>query len=128
MPDRLLWLYLTNAVLLINHEIDSAYWKEWELFRLPGGIAGFLLLHSPLLHFLVNKRWFLVVSDSRIQTGRKIIKDTKKIRDSSKMGYPLKKGERLLLMPLLNAIQISYIIIKVEDDRGIRCTRNKGSL
>ena len=36
MTDLLVWLYLTNAVLLINHEIDSAYWKEWELFKLPG--------------------------------------------------------------------------------------------
>jgi hypothetical protein len=52
MTDALFWLYLTNSVLLINHEIDSAYWKEWDLFRLPGGIAGFLLLHFPLL-FLV---------------------------------------------------------------------------
>lgn len=52
MTDALFWLYLTNAVLLINHEIDSAYWKEWDLFHLPGGIGGFLLLHFPLL-FLV---------------------------------------------------------------------------
>lgn len=44
----LFWLYLINTVLLILHEMDSAYWKEWELFRLPGGIAGFLLLHFPL--------------------------------------------------------------------------------
>lgn len=43
------WLYLINAVVLITHEIDSAYWREWELFRLPGGAAGFLLLHFPLL-------------------------------------------------------------------------------
>ena len=49
MTDAFFWLYLTNAVLLINHEIDSAYWKEWDLFHLPGGIAGFLLLHFPLL-------------------------------------------------------------------------------
>ena len=48
----LFWIYLVNAVLLINHEIDSAYWQEWELFRLPGGITGFLLLHVPIL-FLV---------------------------------------------------------------------------
>lgn len=41
MPDLLLWLYLTNAVLLINHEIDSAYWKEWDLFRFPGGLRVF---------------------------------------------------------------------------------------
>lgn len=52
MFEILLWLNLTNAVLLINHEIDSAYWKEWELFKLPGGITGFLILHFPLL-FLV---------------------------------------------------------------------------
>jgi hypothetical protein len=53
MSDLLLWLYLANAVLLINHEIDSAYWKEWDLFKLPGGIAGFLLLHFPLLFFIL---------------------------------------------------------------------------
>ena len=53
MADVLLWLYLLNSVLLINHEIDSAYWKEWELFKLPGGITGFLLLHFPLLIFVL---------------------------------------------------------------------------
>jgi hypothetical protein len=36
-------------VLLILHEIDSAYWKEWELFRLPGGVTAFLLVHIPIL-------------------------------------------------------------------------------
>ena len=51
--DRLLfWIYLINSVLLINHEIDSAYWREWTLFKLPGEITGFLILHFPLL-FLV---------------------------------------------------------------------------
>ena len=53
MADLLLWLYLANSVLLINHEIDSAYWKEWELFKLPGGITGFLLLHLPLLFLIL---------------------------------------------------------------------------
>ncbi len=48
MTHILFWLYLLNTVLLILHEMDSAYWKEWELFRLPGGITGFLLLHFPL--------------------------------------------------------------------------------
>jgi predicted membrane protein len=49
MSDLLFWLYFCNAVLLIVHEIDSAYWKEWDLFRLPGGINGFLVLHIPML-------------------------------------------------------------------------------
>jgi hypothetical protein len=52
MGELLFWIYLVNAVLLINHEIESAYWEEWKLFRLPGGIAGFLIVHFPLL-FLV---------------------------------------------------------------------------
>jgi hypothetical protein len=44
----ILWLYLVALVLLILHEMDSAYWKEWELFGIPGGIAGFLFVHLPL--------------------------------------------------------------------------------
>jgi len=38
----LFWTYILNALLLINHEIDSAYWNEWKLFRMKGGIGGFL--------------------------------------------------------------------------------------
>ena len=53
MPETLFWIYLLNAVILIIHEIDSAYWKEWELFRLPGGVTGFLILHFPILFFVL---------------------------------------------------------------------------
>lgn len=42
-------IYLVNAVVLISHEIDSAYWREWELFRLPGGIQLFLILNLLLV-------------------------------------------------------------------------------
>jgi hypothetical protein len=56
----LLWLYVLNASLLIAHEIDSAYWKEWRLFwgllgprRRPltdtVGESLFVLLHVPLV-------------------------------------------------------------------------------
>lgn len=46
---RLEYLYLANATVLIAHEIDSAYWQEWKLFHLPGGIQIFVLLHLLLL-------------------------------------------------------------------------------
>jgi hypothetical protein len=59
----LFWLYLTNAILLINHEIDSAFWKEWKLFKLPGGVAGFLILHFPIL-FLILYGLVLVFKQS----------------------------------------------------------------
>jgi len=47
--DAMFWFYFLNAILLIVHEIDSAYWKEWELFKLRGGITGFLIIHFPLV-------------------------------------------------------------------------------
>jgi uncharacterized protein DUF6713 len=42
-------LYVLNAALLITHQIDSAYWREWELFRIPGGSQLNLLLNLVLL-------------------------------------------------------------------------------
>ncbi len=50
--DKRTWginLYLLNFALLFTHEIDSAYWKEWELVGMPGGIQVFLVLNFLLL-------------------------------------------------------------------------------
>lgn len=49
--DLLFWIYLTNAVILIVHEIDSAYWQEWKLIKPDekNGINGFLILHIPMV-------------------------------------------------------------------------------
>jgi membrane-bound ClpP family serine protease len=43
------FLYLSNAALLVTHEMDSAYWHEWELLHLPGGIQLFLVLNLALV-------------------------------------------------------------------------------
>jgi len=61
----LFWLYLVNAILLINHEIDSAFWKEWELFKLPGGIGGFLILHFPIRTGLIRPRRTQLVNPNK---------------------------------------------------------------
>jgi hypothetical protein len=42
-------LYLLNLALLITHEIDSAFWREWNLFGLPGGIQEFLIVNFLLM-------------------------------------------------------------------------------
>jgi hypothetical protein len=48
-------IYVLNLALLATHEIDSAYWHEWNLFGLPGGIQLFLVLNFVLLAvFLVG--------------------------------------------------------------------------
>jgi hypothetical protein len=62
MLHNLLWIYLINATCLIVHEIDSAYWKEWKLFRLPGGAGFFILLHIILI-FMVLLGLVWVVQD-----------------------------------------------------------------
>ena len=49
--NLLFWIYIVNATILINHEIDSAYWQEWKLLNSDNkdGIVGFLLLHFPMI-------------------------------------------------------------------------------
>ena len=46
-------LYLINLALLITHEIDSAFWHEWNLFHLPGGIQFFLMINFVLILFFL---------------------------------------------------------------------------
>jgi len=47
------WLYLVNAAILITHQIDAAYWHEWDLFGMPGGIQLNLLLNIPLVMLIL---------------------------------------------------------------------------
>jgi len=47
------WLYLVNAAILITHQIDAAYWHEWDLFGMPGGIQLNLLLNIPLVMLML---------------------------------------------------------------------------
>jgi uncharacterized membrane protein len=53
--DLLFWIYLANAVILINHEIDSAFWQEWKLInpKQKNGINSFLILHIPMLFIIL---------------------------------------------------------------------------
>lgn len=50
--NLLILLYILNATLLLLHEIESAYEKEWEILKLPGKITGFLLIHVPIIFLL----------------------------------------------------------------------------
>ena len=37
--------YFWTMLCLILHQIDAAYWREWEMFYLPGGVQGFLVFN-----------------------------------------------------------------------------------
>jgi hypothetical protein len=41
--------YLIVTALLVAHEIDSAFWREWEIFGIPGGVQVFVLLNLVLI-------------------------------------------------------------------------------
>lgn len=70
--EKLEIIYFLNSVLLFTHEVDSAYWNEWKLFDLPGGIQIFLFMNIILmmiglvgLKYVVLRRrsglWFSLV-------------------------------------------------------------------
>jgi len=59
-------IYIINACLLVLHEIESAYLKEWEILKLPGKITGFLLLHIPILIILF---WGAIEIEKQTSTG-----------------------------------------------------------
>ena len=42
-------LYTANATVLLLHQVEAAYWEEWELFGLPGGVQLFVALNLPIV-------------------------------------------------------------------------------
>ena len=63
---RLHWLFLANATTLITHQIDAAFWHEWELFHLPGGNQLNLGLNIPIIALVLYAHHRVVVD---IHTG-----------------------------------------------------------
>ena len=110
--DYLFWLYLINATLLINHEIDSAYWKEWELFKLPGGITGFLLIHFVLL-FVILYGLVLVARHSMAGLIVSVILCLGGIFAFSIHTYFLKKGRSEFDSPISKFILVAMLIVSV---------------
>ncbi|MFZ6768987.1 DUF6713 family protein [Undibacterium sp. Di26W] len=49
LNSRLQALFLLNATVLITHQIDAAFWHEWELFHIQGGNQINLLLNLPII-------------------------------------------------------------------------------
>lgn len=46
-------LYILTSSLLVTHQIDAAYWREWEMFNLPGGIQFFDLFNLAVVPILL---------------------------------------------------------------------------
>ena len=50
--NLLMTFYILNATLILLHEIESGYEKEWEILKLPGRITGFIIMHIPIILIL----------------------------------------------------------------------------
>ena len=46
--------YTATLLSLIVHQIDAAYWHEWDMFHVPGGIQGFLLFNALAVGLLLH--------------------------------------------------------------------------
>ncbi|QKW56142.1 DUF6713 family protein [Stenotrophomonas sp. NA06056] len=46
--------YLATMVSLLLHQIDAAFWQEWRMFQVPGGIQGFLVFNLLAIGVLLH--------------------------------------------------------------------------
>lgn len=112
MINALFWLYLINSVLLINHEIDSAYWNEWKLFRLGGGITVFLIIHFPLL-FIILYGLVEVYKQSFTGLVLSVILSAGGIFAFSIHSYFIRKGNPEFSLPISRLILIATLMVSL---------------
>jgi hypothetical protein len=55
-----------NLSLVMAHQADAAYWREWEMFGLPGGIQFFTVFNLAAFMLLL---WCFAALVSRRRTG-----------------------------------------------------------
>ncbi|HON78852.1 MAG TPA: hypothetical protein PK544_10200 [Spirochaetota bacterium] len=112
MKELLVWIYCANAVILINHEIDSAYWKEWDLIGMKGGITLFLILHFPMIFAVlyglleVSKGTFAGSVFSLVLSGTGIVAFTLHM-------YFLKKGREEFRTPVSIMILVAALLVSI---------------
>ena len=94
-----MWIYIVNSTLLINHEIDAVYWKEWDLFNIRGGITGFILLHIPLV-FIILFGLVMVIRDGFWGPVMSLVMGAVGVFTFSIHAYYLKMGRKEFRTPL----------------------------
>lgn len=105
---------MTNAVILLIHEIDSAYWQEWKLLDPDdkNGINGFLILHIPMV-FLILLGLVYVYEDKFVGLIISLILSTGGLFAYFFHFYHLRKGRLEFNTIISKGIIISTLIISV---------------
>jgi hypothetical protein len=110
----LFWIYMTNVVILLVHEIDSAYWQEWKLLNPDdnNGINGFLILHIPMV-FLILLGLVYVYEDKFVGLIISLILSAGGLFAYFFHFYHLRKGRLEFNTIISKGIIISTLIISV---------------
>ena len=110
----LFWIYMANAVILLVHEIDSAYWQEWKLLNPDdkNGINGFLILHIPMV-FLILLGLVYVYEDKFVGLIISLILSAGGLFAYFFHFYHLRKGRLEFNTVISKGIIISTLIISV---------------
>lgn len=66
-------IFLLNATVLITHQIDAAYWQEWELFHLPGGNQLNLLLNLPIIALVLWAHRQVAADTARSRNAHRLL-------------------------------------------------------
>jgi hypothetical protein len=112
MLNFLVWIYILNSALLIVHEIDSAYWQEWKLFRLPGGLTFFLCLHVPLA-FIVLYGLLLIYQNTMAGLIISLVLGLAGIFAFAIHIFFIKRGHKEFKVPISVAILILTLVFSV---------------
>jgi len=60
--------YLATLLSLIVHQIDAAFWHEWTMFHVPGGIQGFLVFNLLAVGVLLHGYRHVILRTSSART------------------------------------------------------------
>jgi hypothetical protein len=110
----LFWIYLINAMILIIHEIDSAYWQEWKLINSndKNGINGFLILHFPMI-FIILLGLVLVYEEKPAGMIISLILSAGGLFAYFFHFYHLRKGRQEFNTVISKAVIISTLLISI---------------
>lgn len=56
-------IYALNATVLLVHQMEAAFWHEWRLFGMPGGLQLYLALNLPIVLLILSGQGALARGD-----------------------------------------------------------------
>jgi len=130
MRDLSISFYIINLALLATHQVDAAFWQEWELFGLAGGAPTFLLLNFVVMTiFLHGFRQLL----ARIPSGHRyagvmasigILVFVIHVFHMAHGGFAFTPPSSVALLVMIVMVSVAQLVVAVKESREQRRTQN----